>query len=434
MACISAATMMNRFKRSFNEARLNEIGKLARFCRRERIVTPYRLALSLIEIFAANGARTIADVQRAFNALCEQDVQYKPFHNQLSKPQFPTFMRVLFSRLLNELACEVLRFGPHSPFAQFTQIRLQDGTSFAVHATLAEEFPGRFTTVSPAAVELHVNLDLLTETVNEVVLTPDTAAEGQFLPPPIELAGHLLLGDRGYFDKHYLAAVDRADGSFIVRGMANLNPLVRCALGGDGQEIKSWRGKRLKEVAGRIGRHEVVDLDVQFTCEDGTTYDCRLVAHRNPREGKPRYLVTNLNRAQFSTEQVADAYRLRWQIELLFKEWKSHANLHAFVTGNAAIAEGLIWAALCAATLQRYCAHMTQRVTGIAISTRRTAMCIHHVLTDIFQALLHAPSRLTATMTRAIEYLSRNARRAHPQRDARTGRLKLGLQHVGTAH
>ena len=28
-----------------------------------------------------------------FNALCETDVQYKPFHNQLSKPQFPILMR-----------------------------------------------------------------------------------------------------------------------------------------------------------------------------------------------------------------------------------------------------------------------------------------------------------------------------------------------------
>ena len=32
-----------------------------------------------------------------FNALCETDVQYKPFHNQLSKPQFPILMRCEFA-------------------------------------------------------------------------------------------------------------------------------------------------------------------------------------------------------------------------------------------------------------------------------------------------------------------------------------------------
>jgi len=33
--------------------------------------------------------------------LCESDVQYKPFHNQLAKREFPTFVRLLLSRLLN---------------------------------------------------------------------------------------------------------------------------------------------------------------------------------------------------------------------------------------------------------------------------------------------------------------------------------------------
>ncbi len=82
----------------------------------------------------------------------------------------------------------------------------------------------------------------------------------------------------------------------------------------------------------------------------------------NRKENRPRYLVTNLPRTEFSLEQVCDAYRLRWQVELLFKEWKSYANLHAFDTKNAAIAEGLIWASICAALLKRFLAHAAQRL------------------------------------------------------------------------
>ena len=52
-------------------------------------------------------------------------------------------------------------------------------------------------------------------------------------------------------------------------------------------------------------------------------------------------LVTNLARSRFSAEQVGQLYRLRWQVELLFKEWKSYANLHAFDTSKAGIAERL---------------------------------------------------------------------------------------------
>ena len=51
-------------------------------------------------------------------------------------------------------------------------------------------------------------------------------------------------------------------------------------------------------------------------------------------------------------------------MELLFKEWKSYANLHAFDTANPAIVEGLIWAAIAAAVLKRFLAYMTQLLAG----------------------------------------------------------------------
>jgi hypothetical protein len=117
-------------------------------------------------------------------------------------------------------------------------------------------------------------------------------------------------------------------------------------------------------------------------------------------------------------------------VELLFKEWKSHANLRAFDTANSNIAEGLIWASLCAAILKRYCAHMTERITRVAISTRTVAKCVHHVLHDVLYDLMHQPQRLQASIQRAIEFLSKNARRAHPKRDQISGPLKLGLVHV----
>ena len=51
-------------------------------------------------------------------------------------------------------------------------------------------------------------------------------------------------------------------------------------------------------------------------------------------------LVTNLDRDLFSPADIYQIYRLRWQVELLFKEWKSYCNLHAFGTTKASIAEG----------------------------------------------------------------------------------------------
>ena len=163
MEHIDVSTMTKQFKRTFDEQSLNELGKATRLCRREREVTPYRLMLTLIESFATGTLDSIADIQRAFNALCKRQIQYKPFHNQLSKRGFADFVRLVLNRLLNDLACNVLRFTPDSPYAHFTHIHIQDGTSFALKSSLASTFPGRFTTISPAEVELHVDLDLMRE-------------------------------------------------------------------------------------------------------------------------------------------------------------------------------------------------------------------------------------------------------------------------------
>ena len=370
MGQTKTSAMTGQFKRAFDERALNALGKATRLCRREREATPYRLLVTLVEAFAVGKLDSIADIHRAFNALCERHVHYKPFHNPLSKAGFPIFMREALSRLFNELACEVLRFSKVSPFARFEHIRLQDGTSFALKSALAGTFPGRFTHSAPAAVELHVDLDLMSEMANQVVLSADKETERQFLPEVEDVAGGLLLGDAGYFGKAYLRSLDQAGGSFIVRGTANLNPVILAAVGPDGGEIKRFINQRLKAVKSRLSKIEWVDMTVRFDTRAGGPFECRLVVHPNLRRDEaPRYLVSNLDREAFSAEQISDGYRLRWQIELLFKEWKSHSNLHAFDTANANIAEGLIWASLCAATVTRYCAHMTQRIARIAIST-----------------------------------------------------------------
>jgi hypothetical protein len=143
-------------------------------------------------------------------------------------------------------------------------------------------------------------------------------------------------------------------------------------------------------------------------------------------------LCTNLPSTPFSAPLVARLYRFRWQIERCFKEWKSYANLHKFDTANPHIAAGLIWASLCAAIVTRFLAHAAQRVgDGTAISTRRVAMCAHHILKDLVSALLRGVGLLMA-LRRGLAYLLANARRAIVPREYRTGRLPAGLATVGS--
>ena len=101
-----------------------------------------------------------------------------------------------------------------------------------------------------------MELDLLSEVVSRVALSPDISPEREFLPQPPEVSGALLLADRGYYDQSYFQALDAAGGGFIIRGKADITPVIVEAIGPDGQELKSFQGQRLKAISKDFKRYE----------------------------------------------------------------------------------------------------------------------------------------------------------------------------------
>jgi len=418
----------DKFQWVFSEPLLNACGKDVKFCRRQRVITPFRLGLALTATCANQHVETIADCHCGFNALFGTTVTYKAFYNQLAKPHFADFARTMTERLISDMTLKVLGFAKGRAFAEFRHIVMQDGSSFAIHDGLREVFPGRFTVVKPAAVELHTTMDLLCDAPTTVVLTPDTTNEQAFLPEPASLRASLLLADRGYLDLHYLRRVQDAGGFFILRAKAGMNPQVVEAFREDGTRLRSLRNKPLKAIHAKLPKRQRVELVVAWQVEE-RPLRLRLLISWNRRTQEFCYVVTNLPATRYPLDMIYRAYKWRWQVELLFKEWKSYANLHAFDTENPAIVEGLIWTAIAAAALKRFLAHMTQLLTAVPMSTRKVAMCAVHVLGGIIQALKTGDVvGLYDALEVAVTYLACHAQRAHPERDRQTGRSQLGLE------
>src|SRR5438128_3298242 len=376
----------DKFQWVFSALLLNTCGKEAKFCRRVRLITPFRLGLALTATSASQQVETLTDFHRGFNALWGTQVSYEAFYTQLAKPQFAEFARTLSERLISDMSLKVFGFTKGRAFGEFRRILIQDGTSFAIHDALREVFPGRFKTVKPAAVELHTTMELLCDAPTTVVLTPDTTSEQAFLPEPTSLRASVLLADRGYVDLHYLRRVQEAGGFFIIRAKAGMNPQVCEAFREDGTRLRSLRNKPLKAIHATLPKRQRVELVVVWQVEE-QPLRLRLLISWNRRTKEFCSLVTNLPAKRYPLDMIYRAYKWRWQVELLFKEWKSYANLHAFDAENAAIVEGLIWAAIAAAALKRFLAHITQLLVEVPMSTRKVAMGAVHVCGDIVAAL-----------------------------------------------
>jgi len=289
---------------------VNQLGRDTGQAKRLRTVTPHRLFLAVVSALGSAHVESLADLLRAFNYQNGVTVAYKAFYNRLARVGFATFMRKMFARLVERLSEQTLTPEGHVAVARFKDIVIQDGSSFALKQTLRGTFPGRFTTIEPAAVEVHATYSGFSDEVSAVQIAPDAEAERQFLPHPSTLKDRLLLADRGYPSVPYFEAVREQGGSFIVRLTRSYDPWVRTAWV-NGRRVDLSTSRRLSRFLTQYpGRR--LDLDVEFE-RDHRVVGFRVVVLPGRDKAMTR-LCTNLPRTPFSLDLVARLYRFRWQI------------------------------------------------------------------------------------------------------------------------
>ncbi len=220
----------------------------------------------------------------------------------------------------------------------------------------------------------------------------------------------------------YVRDMDRSGGFFLVRANAGLHPRVLHAVREDGQRLKSCQERDLKAMTAKFPTCQRAALEVQWRI-DGQPFRWRLIVPWNPDTKSCDDLFTHLAQDSYSISIVCLGDTLRWQVALLFKD--------KFATEKETISEALIWASLAASSLKRFLAHAAERLLEVVISTRQAAMHSAYALPELFRALRDGDGpwyrRAFSNMRR---YLGRNATRAHPKRDVRTGRAPLGLKSV----
>jgi len=396
--------------------------------RRARVASSTSVLWALLLAVGGQLTRYISDVLRTLNAREGTTLRYKPFWNRLARPGFPAFTKALFQQLCCSLTTRVLERQAGGVASRFSDILVDDGSSFAVADGLDDVFPGRFTKIKPAAIELHGHMSLLTGNMKHVTLAPDKEAERQFVPAADELpANSLTLRDRGYIDTRYFAALeDRKTPAYLIcRSRNDINPVIVDVLEGlPRRGARKWKGKRLHQLAVKKLRQDL-ELLVEFTLPRKRPLRLRLIIRYIPEKHSWTWLLSNVP-DDIDANAIGTLYRLRWQIELVFKDWKSDANLHAFQSEQRYIVEGLIWASLCAAFLKRAIAHWAQLITGKRVSVRLAAMSGAQLMPLLarWASSRFSPERLEDILA----FVLNNALITHPERVPRTPMALIGLR------
>lgn len=178
---------------------------------------------------------------------------------------------------------------------------------------------------------------------------PDTTNAQAFLPEPKTLKGGLLLADRGYVDLRYLRRVDTHGGSRIIRAKAGMNAHVLDAYREDGKRLRSLCHKPLQVIHAQLPTRQRFEGMVRGQFDRGPLR-LRLLISWHPKTKRFGSFLTTLPPKRFASEGICRAYKWRWPVALLVKEWKSsaeqrHQDRGAIVGifSHASIEDGLVW-------------------------------------------------------------------------------------------
>lgn len=320
---------------------------------RQRKVDIFAFVWVLALGFQVGTKRTIEAYRLAYQRATGQYIERSSFHDRFN-PKLAMLLRHL---ALSAMASFTARLGPlQALLGTFKEMLVIDTTIVRLNRFLASVYPGtgKRGVRSEASAKLHVVMRVLDGSPTQVKITDGRTHDcSVWKRVGAWVQGRLLLLDLGYWAFSLFDRIDTNGGFFISRVKSSANPLIVA------QNLR-WRGRsaavvgrRLKDVLRTIKR-EVLDVQVQVRFQrrawrgkkSWTTRTFRLVAIRNDETGRYHCYLTNVGVEVVDAETVAETYRLRWQVEILFKCLRSHGHFDHVPSRKRAVVDVLLWSSL----------------------------------------------------------------------------------------
>src|SRR5712664_320442 len=267
--------------------------------------------------------------------------------HQRINPHAVTYLQEVVQLALRQQLEPVCNRLPLGALAPFGRVLLEDSTQCRLHEKLAATFKGSGGSASPAAVKIDLIYDVLHHSLLEMHLSDGTAADqGRALAIiPHLRPDDLVLRDLGYLSLESLRQIETHRAWYLSRLSKGVDVYLEAQAQAGALALVAYFQKHYPHDA-------VIDLPVYLGQE---RVSCRLLAYRLPekvveerrrkaleearKKGRTltqEYLnwltfglyITNVTQEVLSAKVVRIVYGLRWQVELMFKNWKSLLNIH----------------------------------------------------------------------------------------------------------
>jgi len=337
----------------------NRLGRESGFIQRERKWTGASFAQSLVFGWQANPEASLEDLCQSAS-VCGVQISPQGLQERLNSSQANAFLYQLLLRGVTYLV--QAQSERDDLLARFNGVYIQDSSKIELPSCLHTVWQGNQS--AQATLKVHTVLDYQHGGFDLKLVSGrahDCPLQTIALP-----SGSLRLADLGYFKVNVLEQLDTQKVWWVSRLPARAG---------------IWEGEQVVHAANWLTRYagEGVDEPVELTAQ---RLPCRLIAIPVPpqvaRERRQRVLeaakkrrrsqlkpetlalcdwtilVTNLPSEHFSPRDIVCLQRLRWQIELLFKLWKTELSMDHWRTQQPHQILSEIYAKLLLALIQHW--------------------------------------------------------------------------------
>ena len=244
----------------------------------------------------------------------------------------------------NQLSKQVLQSINVGWFKFFKRVLIKDSTKYDVSANLAKQLPGFGGCASKAGVCIQFEFDIKSGEVPDLTITPGNVPDTKDATKTIDKVrkGDLIIRDLGYSKIKCFKAIKKEGAYFISR----LNVTVAVYEKIDNNLVGIDFGNLYKTMAeGKVSR---VEKDVFIGKED--KFPVRVIIDLMPQKIINQRLrktnaynkkkgqktsdnyktrscfnmyITNIDKDILTAGAIVKIYKIRWQVELIFKAWKS---------------------------------------------------------------------------------------------------------------
>lgn len=300
-------------------------------------ISPLEFIIALVFCYLGDSKiSSLESIRREMKNNLNKSIKKSAFWERLAGNRTKGYLKDIVAKLMSEFSSTLLTGNNILKQLNVSAIWIIDSSTITLKDGAKGCYPG---SGSAAGIKWHACFDALSGTMEWFQLSPSSTNDRKCFPDLALLKNKLIIFDLGYYDYGLLLAIDKAGGFFLSRLKSNATvTLVEVIKGVPKKAI----GKSLLSLNFSRKKEAIIEVIIKKVSKK-EILQCRAIGFWNPDKKQYHWYLTNLI---VVAPLIYPLYRVRWQIELIFKACKNSLNANQITSENKNIIESLLLASI----------------------------------------------------------------------------------------